>query len=368
MIDNIHCSKLSRAMACAGSLFFKDLPKEETSEQAAEGTAAGEYLERLLTKQPLHPEVTHARNGVAFDLDMRFFALDAAVEIRDKLGGTYQGVLCETQIDWTTRSGIKIKGRYDASFVHEGKLYIDDYKYGFGLVEVKENWQLLGYAIGEVIRRNEAFSEIVLRIKQPRAHHEDGTVREWKITYDELIAYKEQIETRMMAIANGENSLTSGPQCKYCPAAAACPAFNKAYHRGVDLVHQFVQDNMDESELSYQLDLMYRVEELLKTRKGSLELLAVSRIKEGKLIENYGVDNRYGNRTWRSGIDANVIKALTGKDIVKMEMLSPAQAEKVGVPIELIDTVTDRKFLGNKLKKLDSSKLADKIFGAPKGM
>ncbi len=365
MIKSIHCSKLSRAMACAGSLFFEDLPKEETNEAALEGTAAGEYLERLLTRQELHPNVTHARNGVPFDLDMRFYALDVAVGIRDLLGGSYLGVNCETVIDWQTQSGIAIKGRYDASFTHEKNLYVDDYKYGFGIVEAKENWQLLGYAIGEVIRRNCSFPTIVLRIHQPRAHHEEGTTREWRITYDELIHYKTVIENRMTAIVAGEKSLVTGNQCKYCPAAAACPAFNKAYHRGVDIAHEFLQDTLDEEELSYQLDLVGRVEDLIKTRKSSLEMLAISRIKEGKLITNYGIDQRYGNRTWKSGISPDVIKMMTGKDVTKSEMLSPAQAEKVGVPIEMINTITERKLLGNKLKKLDSSKLADKIFGNP---
>lgn len=361
MITNIHCSKLARPMVCAGSLFFTDLPEDPPNDAAKEGTAAGEYLERLLTAGGA--AATHARNGVPFDVDMKFYGATTCKEIKDAAKGE---INCEVPINWQTPSGIWINGKYDASYEgHDGALHVDDYKYGFGLVEVEENWQILGYAIGEVIRRNKAYNEIVLTIRQPRAHHECGPVRSWRIGYSELLARKEQIETRMQQIVDGEKSLVSCTHCKYCRAAAFCPAFNKAYHRGVDLVHDFIQDTLDETELSFQLDLVNRIEDLVKTRRSSLELLAITRIKDGKLIPDYALDQKLANRTWQGGIDPAAIKMLTGKDVTRTEMMSPAQAEKIGVPQDLIDKITERKMLGMKLKKVDTGKLGDRIFGKP---
>jgi hypothetical protein len=368
---HIHCSGLSRPMNCAGSLFFNDLPPEATNEAAEEGTACGELLQFLLTK-PNMQSPTHASNGVPFDDDMRFYA----VKVRDEIMSQSEypltsekncpvTVLCETHIDWQTRSGIWIRGRYDAAYVSEGVLCIDDLKYGYGLVEVKENWQLLGYAIGEIIRRGIAFDRIRLRIIQPRAQHEDGTHRSWFLTYSELLAYKEQIEQRMQAIADGLKDLQSGPQCKYCPAAAVCPAFNKAFHRGVDLAHTFLQDNISDDELSYQLKLAYRVNEIFKTRLSSIEALALNRIRAGKIINGFGLDQRLANRTWKPNVTPEVVKMMTGVDLYKKELLSPAQAEKIGLNEEFLKTVTERKFLGAKLKPMDTSKVGDKIFGNP---
>lgn len=349
-------------MSCAGSLFFTDLPPQPTNEAAEEGTACGELLQHYLTKRhEIAP--THASNGVFIDDDMKYFANKVAQEIESQ---PHTPILCETHIDWQTRSGVWINGRYDVSYISQDMLCIDDLKYGYGLVEVKENWQLIGYAIGEVIRHGRAFDKIRLRIMQPRAQHEDGPIREWILTYKELLEYKEKIEDRMQAIVDGVKHLNSGPQCKYCPGAVACPAFNKAYHRGVDLVHTFVQDNISDEELSFQLKLAHRISELVKTRVSSLELLGVTRIRAGKMIDGFGIEQRLGHRSWKSHVTPEVVKMMTGIDLFKKELLSPAQAEKVGLDEKFIESVTERKFLGAKLKSLDSSKLGNKIFGSEK--
>lgn len=356
----IRCSGLSRPMTCAGSLFFMDLPEQEEIPAAKEGTAAGEYLKHLLegTRPP-----THATNGVQFDNDMDFFTRPIAEEIMGKIDS---GVLCEQRIDWKTRSGIWIRGSYDASFVRDGVLHVDDLKYGWGLVEAKENWQLLGYAIGEVIRQQNAFEKIVLRIHQPRPHHEDGTTREWVLTYPELLTYKEKIESRMDEIAAGDKSLVTSPKCKYCPAAVACPAFNKAFYRSVEVMHEFMQDNIDDNELSFQLDLVARASDILKIKSDSIKALAVDRIKNGKIIPGYITESSYGDRKWKKEVSPEVIKALTGKDIVEQTMLSPAKAEKMGVPKEFVNSLVDRHFLGMKLTRRDMTEIGNNIFGKDK--
>lgn len=358
-VTEIHCSALSRPMTCAGSLFFEGLPEQETSASAEEGTAAGEYLERLLTNLDLP---THAKNGVAFSDDMKFYASEIAENIKKK---AQSEILCEQKIDWQTRSGIWIKGKYDASYVSDGKLYIDDLKYGWVHVEVKENWQLLGYAIGEVIRRQQAFDRIVLRIHQPRPHHEDGPTREWEISYEQLLDFKEKIEGRMEKIATGFAELVTSQKCKYCPAAAyACTAFNRAVYTGIDYVlSDFKQDDINEKEISFQLNLLDRASEVLKIKYDSIKQLAVDRIKNGAIVPGYMCESSYGDRTWKSEISPEVIETLTGKKIVETVMLSPAKAEKLGVPKELVKNFVDRKFLGQKLVRKDSTKLAEKFFG-----
>lgn len=359
-ITEIRCSQLSRPMTCAGSLFFEGLAESETNEAAKEGTACGEYLERLLTNRPIG---THAKNGVPFDDDMKFYATETFKEISAK--PKPEPVLCETFVPWMTRSGIKISGSYDASYVHNGKLYIDDLKYGWKIVEVKENWQLLGYAIGEIMRRNQAFDRIVMRIHQPRPHHEDGPIREWEITYEQLLDYKEQIEARMDKIAGGFAELVTSEKCKYCPAAAyACTAFNRSVFHGIDytLTH-FQQDEINEKEIAFQLDLMDRVSEVFKIKHDSIKQLAISRIREGSLIPNYSTVDSYGDRKWKKSVSPLAIETLTGVKIVEEVMLSPAKAEKIGVPKDLVSNLVDRFFIGKKLVKQDSSALADKLFG-----
>lgn len=358
MISEIHCSQLARPMVCAGFTNFEDLARSEGGLPAQEGTAFGELLERIFLNQPIGKQ---ARNGIYFDDDMHFYAKPIVEEVN---ANRQSQVLCEQPIDWKTRSGIWIRGRYDWSFVRGGALYIDDSKYGWGIVEVKENWQLLGYAIGEVIRRQSSFEKIVLRIRQPRPHHEDGDCREWTLSYAELLDYKERIEKRFEEIAAGQNGLQTGKQCKYCPAAAeACPAFNRLFYRALEVATEFTQDQINESELARQLDHVHRAVEVIKIKMDSLNELAISRIKAGKIINGYIAESSFGNRTWKAGISPEVVEVLTGKKITKTEMLSPAQAEKVGVHKDFVNALVEKRFIGQKLVRKDGNALGDRIFG-----
>jgi len=363
MVTEVHCSQLARPMVCAGFLSFEDLPRFESGPAAEEGTAASEYLERLLMRQPIPAQ---ARNGVYFNDEMKFHLEPLATGILSKAQGD---VACETVIDWQTRSGIWVKGRYDLSFVRDNTLYVDDLKYGWGIVEVKENWQLIGYAIGEIIRRGQAFNEIVLRIHQPRPHHEDGSTREWRLSYANLLDYKERIERRFEEIAAGHRTLTTGAACKYCSAAAeACPAFNRLFYRGVEISTEFTQDQIDETTLARQLEQASRAAEAIKIKLDSLTELANMRIKGGKVIPGYVTESRYGDRKWKPGITPQAIEMLTGKKIIEEVMLSPAKVEKLGIPRDFVNSLVDRQYLGQKLVKKDHNELGNKIFGngAPK--
>lgn len=360
MITEVRCSQLAKPMVCAGFMSLENLPESESNEAAKEGTAYGELV-TLLAKGAVIP--TQASNGVYFDDDMKFYAPQTVEEVN---GNRQSEVLCEQRIDWQTRSGIWIRGSYDRSFVREGNLYIDDDKYGWGIVEVKRNWQLIGYAIGEVLRRGVAFPKIILRINQPRPHHEDGSTRAWVLTYAELLELKEEIEARMDQLYNGAKDFQTGKQCKYCPGAGeACPAFNRLFYRSLEVAYEFTQDSINEQELAKQLDQVARANEVLKIKADSLKELAVSRIKNGKVIPGYVTENNYGDRTWKPGYSPKTFEVLTGKRITKEVMLSPAQAEKMGVPKDFVAKLVDRRFIGQKLVAKDASKIGDQIFGDP---
>lgn len=355
---HIRCSGLARTMACSG---FKFLQFEESQggDAAKEGTAAGEYLEYRLLNKPLS---SHASNGIYFDEDMKFYTAPIEKDVKSRAS---DGVRCEQRIDWTTRSGIVIKGQYDIAFIdHNDVLCIEDLKYGYGLVEVKENWQLLGYAIGEAIRLNRHFKHISLKIHQPRAHHEDGSTREWLMTWDELLHYKEIIEKKMDDIVAGDRTLTTSPSCKYCPAAGeACGAFNRLYHNALDVTTDFIQDSLTEQELSTQLDQVKRAEEAIKIKKDSLIELGINRIKEGKLIPNYIQVAKRSNRSWNNNVGPEAILAMTGIDITERNVMTPAKAEKAGVSKELVKSLSGTRPTGFKLEKKNTSEVGNAIFG-----
>jgi hypothetical protein len=354
----IRSSKLARYMVCAGYLHL-DVEESEGGDAAKEGTAAGEFLEWLLTNKPL---LNVATNGVYIDTDIKFYINSVSKNITDR---NATEVLCETRIDWQTRSGIWIRGQYDAAFIdNEGKLCIEDLKYGWGIVEVKENWQLLAYAIGEVIRRGQAFDKISLKIHQPRPHHEDGSTREWILSYSELLEYKEQIELRMIDLANGRKEFQTSKHCKYCSGAAeACTAFSRLFYRALEISTEFYQDSLTEEEIANQLDQIKRAEEVIKIKADSLVELGTSRIKKGKLIPGYIQVDKFSNRVWKNGISPEAIKLMTGKDVMEITFMSPAKVEKLGISKELVKQLTECKLTGVRLEKKNGSDVGNRIFG-----
>lgn len=347
-------------MVCAGYVFM-DLPKSEANKDLAdEGTAAGEYLEHLLLNKPIGEK---SSQGIYFNEDIRFFMKCVYDDILTRAKSSI--ISCEQKIDWQTKSGIWIAGRYDVSYIDErDRLVVEDLKYGWGIVEVKENWQLIGYAIGEVIRRSRGFNEIVLRINQPRPHHEDGTSREWVLSYSELLSYKDKIEARLMEISTGRKDLQTSSECKYCMGAAeACPAFSRLFYRALEVTTEFFQDSLTDKELSDQLDQVKRAEEVIKIKKDSLTELGVSRIKQGRILPNYVQVQTYGNRTWKKGISPEAIKVMTGVDVVETTFLTPAKVEKLGIDKGLVAQLSEKRLSGVKLEKKDSSEIGNKIFG-----
>jgi len=355
MIKSINSSALHRVMTCAGSVHFKDLPKLESSPMALEGIAAAEAFESLV--KGLKPNI-QSKDGTNITQEM----IDYIKPFVNSLKG--YDLFSEQEANWLSDSNIVVKGRYDLSYVKDNEIHIVDLKYGWTIVEPKNNWQLVAYAIGEVFRRKKGFDKYHLTVFQPRPGHEEGPVRTWTVTHAELEALKAQIDSRLTNISEGLNDLTTGSQCYYCPAATSCPALNKAFFRGVDLVHNFVQDDMTNDELSFQLTLIDRIEEMVKIKKGSLHDLAKQRIKAGAMIKDWVCQPSYGYRKWKDDVTIESIEIVTGKKVAETVILSPAKVQKLGVPKEILDVFTETPLVGEKLVKKDSRDLGNKIFGA----
>ena len=172
MITEIRCSSLHRPMQCLGYLSLENLVQEEAGQPAKDGTAVGELLSEMIRQRTDSPNIGKtASNGTFLDQDMWYHARDTYNTILQRA----QSNLIETEerIDWVTPAGITIRGQFDISFVVGNTLYVEDLKYGYGIVEVKENWQLIGYAIGQLTRLGNLHKYcpdyISLTIHQPRA-------------------------------------------------------------------------------------------------------------------------------------------------------------------------------------------------------
>jgi hypothetical protein len=349
-------------MNCPGFAQMTDTLPNVSNPAAEEGTAAGELLQAMLEQRTLKPNTSGvAKNGVRFDSDMYFHLGPIAQEVLDK----NVMISCEGRVDWIPAQGIVVRGSFDIQYVVDDTLYIEDLKYGWKIVDVKENWQLLGYAIGKMIQLAERPKYIQFTIHQPRPHHEEGRSRVWKISVDELTNYYNLIQATMTDIANGSRDLITGKHCKYCPAAAnRCPAISRSMYNGIaEVMYDFKQDDLTEAEIAEQLRLLEDVSSLVKIKQDSLNDLACMKLKEGKVIPGYGMEEKFGDRSWKADVTPEAIECLTGLVIVEKVIMSPAKAEKLGVDKKLVKDLVERRSTGFKVVKKDFNKDAEKAFG-----
>lgn len=371
MIKEIRCSSLHRPMNCIGFLSIENLQESEEGLPAKEGTACGELLSEMIRQGTPNPTFgPYATNGIFLNQDMWFYARATYQDICTRSEGNK--IETEERIDWMTKAGIKIRGQFDISFINRKTvLNIEDLKFGWKIVDVKENWQLIGYAIGQMQRlyRETGFmaTHVNFRIHQPRPYHPDGRIREWFISYEELLPYWQRIEEKMIAYVNGDRTLSTGKSCQYCEALNSCPAMNRSVYKSVETVmsDDWQDKVIGNEELAKEYELLGRVQEILKIKRDSLKQLAIMRLQNNQIIPGYTYEPELGDRKWKDNVTAKSILAFTGKDITKIDILSPNQAEKMGVPRKLVAQLTERAHKGADLVKKDVTDEALKILPKP---
>jgi hypothetical protein len=198
--------------------------RDTSSPAAEEGTRAHAYFESHLRR--------HLFNDGTDILDS-----DAPQEMQDYLLPMLEWTLAlpgtllpEERVDFGAMFGyVDLTGTSDAlCWDKEGrKLYVVDLKYGRGIVEPKENAQLMLYALGCVDYFGLDFSnnfDVDLTILQPRPYHADGPIRTWSTTSATLQEFAKEVEKAIQG-NYGSGKLVAGDHCRhYCPSFGACPA------------------------------------------------------------------------------------------------------------------------------------------------
>lgn len=240
------------------------------------------------------------------------------------------------------------------------QLIVDDLKYGWRPVNPEDNWTLLAHAMGFCITRRVTPAIIHLRIHQPRPMHRDGKLRTWTLTYDELMQRYATLDQRL---SNPTDELRSSIEhCGKCHANATCPVARAAGYNAIDAAGIAYRDDVTDEELAYELDELEAAQAAIDGRVEALSNLAAHRIREtGAFIRNRAWEQRYGNRRWKEGITPEFMKTMTGKDLSKPGMITPAAAERLDIPKAVVAAFTETPSIGGKLVRVDSAKRAAKL-------
>ena len=306
-----------------------DIPEPPPSDPAREGTAAAWVAEQVLkgaagsTNELIG--TTH-ENGWLIDADMAEL-VQGYVDHLLARGG-------EVHAERTVVLNPMIKGTPDSFAVLtviEGvwRLYVDDLKFGYDIVEPFRNTQVSIYA-GALLRMlwasGKQIDQVVIGIYQPRAHHHLGIYRTWKVWPDELMKFVEWIEARGNACQDVRSRATPGFHCEYCPAAGVCSAVVNTTYKGFRILTDENAIRMTGAGLAHELDFLDLMDKLLKARRTAVRAEAEARMKRGEYVPNYGFEEGHGNR--RFTLEPEQIRALTGLD--------PYDKPKACTPAELI--------------------------------
>jgi hypothetical protein len=231
-----------------------------------------------------------------------------------------------------------------------GKLWVWDFKFGHGVVEAFENWQLIAYTCGildllGIDGRNDQHLWVHLRVVQPRAHHRDGRVREWKVLASDLRGYFNRLNAAAHEALGAAPHTQSGPHCLHCKAAHACPTLQRATWSAADFIGGSAAEELSAEAAAYEQGLLEHLQELIKARIRGREADLTARIKRGEVVPGFVLEPTYGRKAWKDGDGDLVIMLgeMSGVDLRKPQVpITPTQA------IALLDK-----------KKVDSSVISE---------
>lgn len=363
---NLQAHALNRVVECNGSVHMPeiDLPDEERNEDQEEGVAAHHVAIEVIAGRnadPIEWVDRQTPNGVWVTPEMAEYVDDFTDVIAGRRGAH---IWLEENVDFQLSEDVRILCRLDVAtwMADIGNLTVDDFKYGWRLVEPFENWQLVAGAAGIMIKYQLTPSTIDLIIHQPRPHHRDGKVRKWSLTYDEFwLAYGKMKE----ALRVITDELRTGPHCYRCPSMLKCPAYHAATYNALDASGRVFDDGLSDTEAASELVLIRRAKDILEQKDKALTELITHRINSQHVVPNWFIERGEGKRRWKKGVTVSMIKALTLKDINKPDMLSPAQAEKAGISPLIVNAFSERPPTTPKLVNRSAASVASKMFKPP---
>ena len=326
---SLRASAASRWIACPASARLSALmPYVEGGEAAKIGTAIHALAETCyqLDSDPMKSigtvveGITMTEENCEFAL-MHLIAISA---IEDELGKG--SVIVEKFLPYQDTSKVKVGGTTDVIGIGKDKrkLIIGDLKTGRGFVDA-DNDQLRLYALaaleGEQLYKY--IDTIELWIIQP--HH--GETRKFSMTTQELVDWEHYI--LVPAIENALNPLfqpvPSDSACQYCNARTICPA--QANIAEVVATAPPVE-MLSEAQISVLLTKFDMVEGYIKAVRDH----ALKRMESGSVIDGWQLQPKRALRSWND--ESEVVIALLARglnmdQIVKQEIITPAQAEKL---------------------------------------
>lgn len=359
-------SGASRWVKCPGAVIMGEQfpePKDRRNEAAEEGTASHWVGSEVLEGKPTPQVGQTAPNGIVIDLEMIEGAMVYVDAVRQVAGG----------------APLQVESRLNAAYVHpecwgttdcwfdlpgKREIHVWDYKYGFGVVDPFENWQLICYAAGVIEKSSVTIdTDLVLHIVQPRPFHVMGPHRTWRVKASALNEYFIKLSTAANQALGLNPPTVSGEQCKYCNARHACPAAQRAGMFSLEYSGLAVAELLSPEALAMELRTMQRAANAIQYRLTGLQAQAESCIKAGGLVPGWALQQGQGRAAWTKPADEIfALGDMMGIDLrADPAAVTPAVARKRGIDADLLKAYSAAADSGVKLVQTTDS-LASRVF------
>ena len=349
-----------RWMNCPGSVALcASVPELPESPYAAEGTRAHAIGAGCLAQGIHNADMVYGGEDVPDDMGPAVQVyLDAVYEEMAK--STDAELYVETTFAFAgAGDGTEVYGSNDAIVYHPSlsRLVVFDYKHGVGVsVSAEDNAQLKFYAAGAYLSKPRwTIKEVVLVIVQPRARDVDfaGAVKPWPMDPVELIDFASEVERGVAFAKEAERVggttntyLRAGSWCRWCDAAAVCPAKEAATLKALTLDYSTI--NIEAAQLPTIEVLMNdktaagpeRIAEILRgievltSWANQVREYAEAHMLAGNLeIPGWKVVEKIGRRKWAAGEQdiaqyAGLVFGLEDDDIRPRKLVTLTEFEK----------------------------------------
>ncbi len=346
-------SSASRWMACPGSIrMIEKAPKAETSQFAAEGTAAHKLAELCLSfgvsaSHFIYSEIEASGFTYTVDEEMaeavqvyldlvRQLMIQSEMEVR----------ACKELKDDTKPYAFEM--RFDLSWVHPNMfgtndfcallpqskvLTVVDYKHGKGVaVDVEGNKQLMYYALGALKGVHfDLVDEVELIIVQPRAFHASGRVRKARYSAKWLRdEFSKQLKEAAVATEAPDAPIEAGSHCRFCPAKGICPAQHNQVTTITGAKFKDVYHLPQVTELTpLQIQKILESKSIIEEWLLAVQVAATNLATAGHEIPGHKLVRSNKHRTFR---DKEAAKATLseqfGADVLKTDLVGLGELEK----------------------------------------
>lgn len=354
-------SSAYRWVFCEGSVALEAAyPETEETESAAEGTAAHHAgAEILLGREP----GTIAPNGAVLTDEMLDGAQMWVDDVRS-IGAPANELQVEQRV-YMPRIHEQAYGTPDTwLFVPStGTVYVWDFKFGHGVVEHFENWQLIAYVCGildllGIDGRNDEHIWCDLRVVQPRAYHREGRVRSWRVRASDLRGYFNRLNLAAHAAMRPGAPTRTGSYCLHCNAAAHCETLRKAVTHAADWLGGSAAEELPPQAAGAEMELLEHLATLVKARRTAREADLSARLRRGEGVPGWCLENTTGAKAWKPEDKYKVLGlgSLLGLDLAKAPApITPTQAlalaKKSGVDASVISDYFYNPSTGQKLAR-----------------